>query len=464
MDYKTERQKGSVKFTFTVPHDEWEAEMNAAYIKNRGKYGIPGFRKGHAPRKMIENAYGPTVFFDDAFNACASKGYTTALHENEDVFPVDEPKVDIEKFEADAMTFTIEVTVKPDVTLGQYKGLTVKKASYPVTDADVEADIERNLQSKSRLTEITDRAAQTGDTVTIDYSGSVNGEKFTGGTAEKQELTLGSHSFIPGFEEQVVGMQIGESKDVSVTFPADYHAEDLKGKDAVFAVTLHGIKFREVPELNDAFVKDTTKFETVADYRADVEKRLKENAAHREDNENKNNMIEAIVQNASVEIPACMVESELDYMLQDFEYRLSYMYGGMKLDDYFKYTGSSREDFRKDRKEEAEKSVKTRLVLEAIIKAEKTEPTDEEMNARIAEIAATSGKSAEEYNKTLSDQQRNHIKSDVTVEKTLNELVKANTFEVGAGEEKTGAAQAEKPAAKKSAAAKKSTATKTQSK
>ena len=170
------------------------------------------------------------------------------------------------------------------------------------------------------------------------------------------------------------------------------------------------------------------------------------------------------MQNASVEIPACMVESELDYMLQDFEYRLSYMYGGMKLDDYFKYTGSSREDFRKDRKEEAEKSVKTRLVLEAIIKAEKTEPTDEEMNARIAEIAATSGKSAEEYNKTLSDQQRNHIKSDVTVEKTLNELVKANTFEVGAGEEKTGAAQAEKPAAKKSAAAKKSTATKTQSK
>ena len=464
MEYKAEKQKGSVKFSVTVPKDEWDGEMNAAYIKNRGKYGIPGFRKGKAPRKMIENAYGPTVFFDDAFNACASKAYSKALAENEDVFPVDEPKVDIEKFDDDGMVFTVAVTVKPEVTLGQYKGLTVKKAEYPVSDKDVDDEIERNRQAKSRLVDVTDRAAKEGDTVNIDYSGSVNGEKFAGGTAEKQDLTLGSHSFIPGFEEQVAGMQIGESKDIRVKFPDDYHAEELKGKDAVFAVTLHGIKVREVPELNDQFVKDTTQFENVADYRADVQKRLRENAARREENENKNNVIEAIVANASVDIPACMVESELDYMLQDFEYRLAYMYGGMKLDDYLRYTGSSREDFKKDRRAEAEKAVKTRLTVEAVIKAEKIEPTEEELAARIEEIAKTSGKTGDEYRKTLSDAQLNHIKSDVTVEKTLNMLVQETTFDKNAEKKEPKASTAKaatKTAATKSAGgAAKKTATK----
>ncbi|MCI8459139.1 MAG: trigger factor [Clostridia bacterium] len=460
MDYKTEKQKGSVKFAFTVPADEWEAEINAAYIKTKGKYAIPGFRKGKVPRKMIENAYGPTVFFDDAFNACVSKAYTKALAENEDVFPVDEPKVDVEKLGENGLVFTVEVTVKPEVTLGQYKGLTVKKASYPVTDKEVDEDIERNRQSKSRLVDVTDRAAQDGDTVNIDYSGSIDGVAFAGGTAQKQSLTLGSHSFIPGFEEQVVGMKIGESKDLKVKFPDDYHAEELKGKDAVFAVTLHGIQYREVPELNDAFVKDTTQFETVADYRADVQKRLQENAARREDNENKNNMIDAIVANASVDIPACMVDSELDYMLQDFEYRLSYMYGGMKLDDYFKYTGSSREGFRKDRREEAEKAVKTRLTLEAVIKAEKIEPTDADWNARLEELCKHTGKSAQEYEKTLSDTQRSHLKSDITVEKTLDLLAKETVFDAKVAEKKavpkTASAKSasDKPAAAKSPAKK----------
>lgn len=453
MEYKIERQKGSVKFVFTVPNAEWDEEINAAYIKTKAKYNIPGFRKGKAPRKFIENMYGPTVFFDEAFNTCASKAYGKALSENEDIYPVDEPKVDIENFGDDAMVFGISVTVKPEVTLGQYKGLTVKKAEYPVTDKDVEEDIERSLKAKSRLVDITDRAAKNGDTVNIDYSGSVDGVKFNGGTAEKQELTLGSKSFIPGFEEQVEGMKIGEEKDLKVKFPDDYHAEDLKGKDAVFAVKLNGIKFREIPELNDDFVKDTTKFETVAEYRADVKKRLTDSAERRADNENKNNMIDAIVANASVDIPDCMIESELDYMLQDFEYRLGYMYGGMKLDDYFKYTGSSREDFRKDRKSEAEKAVKTRLVMEAIIKTEKVEPTEREIDKRIAEIAEQQGKTLEEYKPSVSERQLTHIKSDVTVEKTLNELVKANEFKAEAKKETKEGAE-KKPAAAKSATAK----------
>ncbi len=458
MEYKIERQKGSVKFVFTVPNAEWDEEINAAYIKTKAKYNIPGFRKGKAPRKFIENMYGPTVFFDEAFNTCASKAYGKALSENEDIYPVDEPKVDIENFGADAMVFGISVTVKPEVTLGQYKGLTVKKAEYPVTDKDVEEDIERSLKAKSRLVDITDRAAKNGDTVNIDYSGSVDGVKFNGGTAEKQELTLGSKSFIPGFEEQVEGMKIGEEKDLKVKFPDDYHAEDLKGKDAVFAVKLNSIKFREIPELNDDFVKDTTKFETVAEYRADVKKRLTDSAERRADNENKNNMIDAIVANASVDIPDCMIESELDYMLQDFEYRLGYMYGGMKLDDYFKYTGSSREDFRKDRRSEAEKAVKTRLVMETIIKTEKVEPTEQEIDKRIAEIAEQQGKTLEEYKPSVSEHQLTHIKSDVTVEKTLNELVKANEFKAEAkkseAKKETKEGAEKKPAAAKSATAK----------
>lgn len=452
MEYKTERQKGSVKFLFSVPQSEWEEEINSAYIKTRGKYNISGFRRGKAPRKFIESLYGPTVFFDDAFNSCASKAYATALKENEDVEPVDEPKVDIEKFGEDALTFTVEVTVKPEVALGEYKGLTVPKAEYPVSEKDIDDEIMRSRQAKSRMIEVTDREARDGDTVTIDYSGSVDGVKFNGGTAEKQELTLGSKSFIPGFEEQVAGMKIGEQKDLKVKFPDDYHAEDLKGKDAVFAVTLHGIKFREVPELTDEFVKDTTKFETVEEYRADVSKRLNDNATRRADNENKTNMLDAIVEKASVEIPECMIENELEYMLQEFEYRFSQMYRGMKLDDYFKYTNSSREDFKKDRKAEAEKNVKTRLVLEQIIKTDKIEPTEEELDARLSEIASSMGKTAEEYKGTLSTRQLTHIKSDMTVEKALNELAAATVF--SAKEKK--ADKAEKPA--KTAASKQTAA------
>lgn len=457
MEYKTERQKSSVKLSFTVPADEWEAEINAAYVKTKGKYNIPGFRRGHAPRKYIESLYGPTVFIDEAFNACASKSYTTALKENEDIFPVDEPKVDIDEFGKDALKFTIEVTVKPEVTLGQYKGLSVVKAEYPVTDEEVDHEIMHSRQAKSRLVDVTDRAAADGDTVIIDYSGSVDGVKFNGGTAEKQQLVLGSHSFIPGFEEQVVGMNIGDEKDLKVKFPEDYHAEELKGKDAVFAVKLHEIKFREIPELTDEFVKDTTQFETVAEYRESVFKRLTEESARREKNENQNKVLEAVVANATVEIPECMVENELNYMLEEMEYRLGQMYGGMKLDDYFKYTGSSRDDFKKERKAEAEKNVKTRLVLEAVIKAENTQPTQEAIDARIAEIAASVNKSVEEYKQTMPANLTSRIKSDLTVEKVLDDLVAATVFtsaidakpESAAKKPATKTTAAKKPAAKK---------------
>ena len=437
MEYKIEKQKGNVKLSFNVPNAEWQTEIELTYVRTRGKYNVHGFRKGTAPRGLIEKAYGPTVFVNDALDSCFSKAYTKALQEN-DIEPVDEPKVEVQKYglNGENLEFTIEVTVKPEVTLGNYKGLTVKKAVYEVTAKDVDAQIDRVLGAHARLVNVTDRAAKEGDTVNIDYSGSINGVKFSGGTAKKQDLELGSHSFIPGFEEQVVGMKIGESKNVNVKFPDDYHSEEVKGKDAVFAVTLHEIKKREVPELNDKFVQDTTEFDTVEAYRANIEKNLKDNAERREKNENRNNMLDAVVNACSVEIPDCMVETELDYMMQDFEYRLAQMYGGMKLDDYFKYTGTSREEMRGSRREEAYKAVKTRLIAQAIIIADNIEPTQEEIDAFIAETAQRMGKSEKDFKATLDEHAMSHIKNDATVEKLFTELEKVTNFEVVAEEKK----------------------------
>lgn len=428
MNYVVEKLKSGVKFEISVPTEEWNTEIDAAYAKNKGKYNIPGFRKGHAPKKVIEKMYGVSVFFDDAFNSCASKAYSKALSENVEIIPVDDPKVDISDMNDKEIKFTMEVTVKPDAVLGEYKGLTVEKAVFNVTDTEIDAEIERSRQSKSRTVDITDRAVKDGDTVNLDYSGSVDGVKFNGGTANGQELTIGSNTFIPGFEPQLIGLNIGDNKDVNVKFPEDYHAEELKGKDAIFSVKINAIKEKQVPELNDDFVKDTSAFENLADYRADVAKKLTEKATQSDENEKKNRVIEKVVSNATVDVPDCMIESELDYMLQDFEYRLSYMYGGMKLDDYFKYTGSSREDFRKDRREDARTQVKTRLVMEEIIKVEKVEATDADVDSKLEEIAKQANKSLQEYKPEVSAQQINHIKNDIIVNKVMDLLVAANKF------------------------------------
>ncbi len=462
MKYEIERLKGEVKFSFTVDGAEWESAVQDAYNKNKFKYSVPGFRKGKIPRKVLETHYGAGIFFDDAFNTVATKGYAQALGENADVIPVDEPKVDIDEFiakEGDVHKYTMQVTVKPDVTLGDYKGLKVPKAEYPVTDKDVENELNAARERASRTVKVEDRAVQNGDTVVLDYSGSVDGVKFDGGTAEKQNLVIGSNSFIPGFEDQMIGMKIGETKDLNVKFPDDYHAEDLKGKNAVFNVTVHEISVKELPELNDDFAKDVSEYETLDEYKKSIKKRITEQNENRADTENKNKLIEKITDNATVDIPDCMVEDELEYMLKDFEYRLSYMYGGMKIDDYFKYTGSSRDDFKKDRREEALKAVKTRLVLQEIIKAEKIEVTEEDIDEQIKKIAESANKPLDEYKKSISEHNIEHIKSDLLVKKTLDTLVSLNTFEKQAAKAKADDKQSseKKPAAKKPAAKKSST-------
>lgn len=425
MNYQVEKKEGSVKFTFTVSHDEWESEIEQTYLKTKGKYSVPGFRKGHATRKMIENFYGQSVFFDDAINNCVRKGYSKALDENEDIFPVDEPQVDIAKFDDKELVFTVEVVVKPEVQLGKYTGIKLDKVEYTVKQSDVKAELERARERLSRNEEVSDRALKNGDTANIDYSGSVDGVKFVGGTAEKQDLVIGSKTFIPGFEEQLIGMNVGDSKDITVKFPEEYHAKDLAGKDAVFAVKLNSITVKVLPELNDAFAQEASKFDTLAEYKEDIKKTLTENAKSRAEAENENNLIKAIVDDAKVEIPDAMIETQLDYIVQDFSYRLSYAYRGMKFEDYLKYSGTTMEEFRKDRREEALNTVKTRLTLEAVIKAANIEVSQEDLEAKVKELADQTKKSVEEVK---ASGQLPYIRNEILMTRTMDFLKENNSF------------------------------------
>ena len=451
MNYTIEKGNGEVKINFALSAKEWDDCIEKAYLKNKSKYSVPGFRKGHVSRKMIEKMYGEGVFFDDAFNDAFYDAYSKALNENEEIFPVDEPKVDIDGVNDDGVAFHATVTVKPEVTLGDYKGIKLDKVEYNVTVDDVQAEIDRARKQAGRRVEVTDRAVENGDIVNLDYSGSADGVKFDGGTAQGQELVIGSGSFIPGFEDGMVGMNVGETKDITVKFPENYHAENLAGKDAVFTVTVNKIEKEELPELNDEFAKEVSKFDTLDEYRADVEKRLTEENTRRADAENENKLVEAIVNNASVEIPSCMIEHQLDHIVEEMRYRLSYMYRGMKLEDYLKSTGGTIEELREARKADAERDVKTRLTLEAIVKAENLDVTDAEVEAEIVRMAQAQGKSADELKKHVDARQTEYIRNDILSKKLLTLLKDANEFVTGAAPAKK---TAKKTATKKTAAKK----------
>lgn len=451
MNYTIEKGNGEVKINFALSAKEWDDCIEKAYLKNKSKYSVPGFRKGHVSRKMIEKMYGEGVFFDDAFNDAFYDAYSKALNENEEIFPVDEPKVDIDGVNDDGVAFHATVTVKPEVTLGDYKGIKLDKVEYNVTVDDVQAEIDRARKQAGRRVEVTDRAVENGDIVNLDYSGSADGVKFDGGTAQGQELVIGSGSFIPGFEDGMVGMNVGETKDITVKFPENYHAENLAGKDAVFTVTVNKIEKEELPELNDEFAKEVSKFDTLDEYRADIEKRLTEENTRRADAENENKLVEAIVNNASVEIPSCMIEHQLDHIVEEMRYRLSYMYRGMKLEDYLKYTGGTIEELREARKADAERDVKTRLTLEAIVKAENLDVTDAEVEAEIVRMAQAQGKSADELKKHVDARQTEYIRNDILSKKLLTLLKDANEFVTGAAPAKK---TAKKTATKKAAAKK----------
>jgi len=399
-----------VKLSFDIDSAKFDEAMAKAYLKVRNQVSIPGFRKGKAPRKMIENMYGEGIFYDEAFELIFDEVYGPAVEENK-VEVVDRPEIEIQEIGAGKnLKFTAEVFVKPDVTLGEYKGVSVKKETTIVTDVEVDARVEEERNKQATEIEVEGRAVAEGDTVNLDYAGTVDGVAFAGGTAQDQTLKIGSGSFIPGFEEQMVGMNIGEEKDLNVIFPEQYHAEELAGKAAVFHVKVNSITETQLPALDDDFAKDISEFDTLDEYKADIRAKLEAQAAERDNNNFTNAVIEKVLENAEVMIPEAMIERQIDSMMRDFEYRL--MGNGLKLDDFIKYTGSDMQAFRENYRGQAIKSVKAHLVLEAIEKAEAIDATEEQIDKQLVAFAAQTGKTVEEFKASLSESDLEYFKAD----------------------------------------------------
>ena len=417
-----EKENGKAKVVVEIDKPEFEQALNKAYAKCRKDIMLPGFRKGKAPRKMVESMYGATVFYEDAVNEIFPEIYTTAIVDQQ-LKAVGSPSVsNMDTPDEGGVVLTIETELYPEVTLGQYKGIEVPKREVKVEESEVDAEVNRMAERNARI-ETVDRAAQMGDTVVIDFEGFEGGKPFQGGKAEDYSLTLGSGSFIPGFEEQVVGMNAGEKKDVSVKFPENYQAEELKGKDAVFAVTLNSIQGKELPELTDAFIKDATGSETIEEYKEKTKERLQKQADKNSLDATENSILDAVSATAEAEIPDAMIEREIDNLVQKFEYQL--MYQGLKLQDYLDFIKVPLAEFRKNYEEQAKKNVLNQLVISQIIKEEKIEATDEEVEEKVAEQAASVDKSAEEYKKDMDPRQYDYIKSDIIITKLFN-FLKAN--------------------------------------
>ena len=408
-----------VKLNFVVSAEDFDKALATAYSKNVKRFNIPGFRRGKAPRHVIEMHYGPSVFFEDAFDEIFPVVYSEAIKEHS-VEPVDRPELDVTQIEKGKdLIFSVEVFVRPDVVLGDYKNLEAKKVVDEVTDDDVSAEIERVRDRNSRFVEVTDRPAKLDDQVNIDYAGFDGDNQFAGGTAKGQELVLGSGHFIPGFEDQLVGATVGQDVDVNVTFPEEYHEKSLAGKPVVFHVHVNGIREKEVPALDDEFAKDMG-FDTLDEYKADVKANLIKRNEERAETAFENEVVEKAVATCEMDIPNGMVEEAIDNMLRDMEMRL--MYQGMKLDDYFKYTGQTREQVREMYREQAAERVKTQLALEAIRDAEKIEATEEEIDAEIAKLADSRKKSLEDMKKQLTDGDKEYFRQAATMNKVVEFL------------------------------------------
>ena len=424
MNYQVETaEKSTVKVTITFTPEEWNNANNEAYRQNRGKYAVNGFRKGKVPKNVLEMYYGKGLFYEDALNLLYAEHYGAILEKEKDNFTaVGDPSLSVDDISDEKVVLIAEVPVKPDVEIETYKGIKIPEFVYTVSDADVDKDIEDTRLRLAKDEDVTDRAAEMTDTVNIDFAGKMDGKAFDGGTAEGYDLTLGSHQFIPGFEEGVVGMNIGETRDIEVTFPEDYQAEELKGKKAVFTVTLHKITGKVRPELDEEFAKKMGS-DSVEAYRAKVRERLERNAASRSLNETENSIITEIAKGAKAEIPQAMIDKQNEFALQRLEYNL--MYQGIRLDDYLKYLNTTRAAYMHTFDEESKRTVLHQLIVEKIIKLENIEATQEEIDAKIAEQAKSVGKEAEEYKKTMDPRQLEYIESDIKVTK-LFDFLKAN--------------------------------------
>ncbi len=438
-------EKNRAKLTVTVSPEAFEEGLRKAYMKTAKHYNVPGFRKGKAPRKVIENMYGDSIFFDDAVEIVWGDAYDAAVEEHK-LVAVDKPEnLNVEKVSREeGLLFTAEVQLRPEVTLGRYKGIEVPEPTYTVEDRDVDAEIEKEREKSARFVDV-DRAVENGDRVTLDYSGSVDGEKFNGGTAEDQVLVIGSGTFIPGFEEQMAGMAVGEERDLTVRFPDDYHEKSLAGKDAVFHVTAKQVQIKELPALDDEFAKDISEFDTLDALRADKRAKLEETAGQSKKSAIEGRALKIVSDNADVEVPEVMIDRQVNAMLRDVSYRLSM--NGISLEDYCKYTGETIDQVKASYRDEAKARVRTQLVIGAVAEKEALACSDEELEKNIGEYAEQSGASVEEFKKRLSADDLEYLRDRVVAEKAV-ELIVSNAV-LTAPEQPEKEKKAAKKAAKK---------------
>ena len=414
-------EKNMAKLTIEVAAEELEKAIEAAYQKNKSKISVPGFRKGKVPRQMIERMYGKEVFYEDAANALIPDAYEKALDECEEDI-VSSPSIDVVQIEAGKpFIFTAEVALKPEVKLGKYKGVKVEKSDVAVTDEEVDAEINKERENNARNIEVTDRAVKDGDITTLDFEGFVDGVAFEGGKGENYPLTIGSGAFIPGFEEQLVGAEIGKEVEVNVTFPEDYQAEELKGKAAVFKCTVKEIKEKQLPELDDEFASEVSEFETLAEYKADVKGKLEERKAKEAKDAKEAAVIEAIVKDSDMEIPEAMLATQQRQMVDEFAQRIQMQ--GLSIDQYFQFTGSSYEQMIEQVKPQAEKRIQSRLVLEAVAKAENITATEEDYEEELKVMAEAYQMEVEKVKELLPEKSVAQIKEDIAVRKAAEFVV-----------------------------------------
>lgn len=443
MAVKTEQvEKNLVKLTFEVSREKFEEGINEAYKKNKSRFNIPGFRKGKVSKSIIEKYYTEAVFYDDAVNYVLPEAYDAAVKEAElDV--VAKPEVDVEEIKkGEPVVFTALVTTKPEVKLGKYKGIEIDKIENNVTDEDVDKELEATRARNARAISVEDRPVQNGDIATIDFEGFCDDVPFEGGKGENYDLEIGSGSFIPGFEEQLIGAELNKEVDVNVTFPEEYHAAELAGKPALFKVTVKGIKYKELPELDDDFASEVSEFETLAEYKDSIKKKLEEQAEKKTKEETENAVIEKACEACEVEIPSAMIETQIDRMVNGFAQRLQYQ--GLNLETYLQYIGGTAESLRESFKEQAEKQCKVSLVIEAIAKAEGIEALNEEIEDKIAEMSKLYNMEIDKLKEVLRDEDKESIEHDIKMSKAIDMLV--NNAKVKAAKKTTRAKKTTKKA------------------
>ena len=412
--------KNEVKLTFNIEAEKFEEAMKKVYAKTAKYFNIPGFRKGKAPMQLVERQYGSAIFYEDAFNELVPDIYDEAIKENK-IEAVSRPNIDIVQMEkGKELIFTATVETKPEVELGKYKGIEIKKIEYTTTDKDIEHELGHMAERNARLVTVEDRAVEKGDITTIDFEGSIDGVQFEGGKAENHELEIGSNTFIPGFEDQIIGMKLEEEKDIKVKFPEDYFSKDLAGKDAVFKVKLHEIKKKELPKIDDEFAKDVSEFDTLEELKNSIKEKLDTENTEKAKYETEEEAIKVVCDNTKLDIPNGMIELEIDNMIKDMETRLSYQ--GLNLNQYLQIMNKTEAEIRENFKEQAERSIKSRLVLEAIVKAENFEVTPEEVSEKVKEMASQYGRKEEEL--LENEQLKEYIESNLKTQKAIEFIVK----------------------------------------